>query len=343
MKISLVYGTEVAVLPGKVAGYIDKASKKDMKVLFSLSSLCGRAGSEKELGGLIAGMCGVDEASVGVSLAFWRGTGLVDTEDTYEDDTAEEKSVQTSSEKESSATAQKPLTPEEKNEKKLLPADELPNYTTAELNGILNDRLEAAQLIDECQGLMGKMFNPHEVSIVLGLLDYLKLDSEYIILLFDYCSRIGKKSLHYIRKLAFSLYDEGITETEELRAHIKKLEAAADAEGEIRKLFGMKSRALTTREKKFITSWVSVFGYGTDMIKKAYEITVDSTHEASLAYANAILERWNSEGIRTPEQVDAAKKDRLPAGNNGSFDTDRFFEAALQRSFSSGHKEENEK
>lgn len=340
MIISLVYGTGVTVLPVNAAQYIDKATKKDMKVLFALSSLNGRAGTEKELIGLICDICGLDEASVGASLSFWRGTGLIEAEE----DLTEKKQDGQSKEKNLPAEpAQASSAPGEKPDKKLLPADELPNYTTAELNGILNDRIEAAQLIDECQGLMGKMFNPHEVSIILGLLDYLKLDSEYIIILFDYCSRIGKKSLHYIRKLAFSLYDEDITETEELRLHIKKLEAVSEAESEIRRLFGMKSRALTTREKKFITSWVSVFGYGTDMIKKAYEITVDSTHEASLAYANAILERWNSEGIRTPEQVDAAKKDKLPAGNNGSFDTDRFFEAALQRSFSSDHKEGNEK
>ena len=79
-----------------------------------------------------------------------------------------------------------------------------------------------------------------------------------------------------------------------------------------------------------------------DMIKKAYEITVDSTNGASLAYANAILERWNSEGIRTPEQADAEKQEKQAAAKNGSFDTDSFFEAALQRSFSSDRKEESE-
>lgn len=340
MKISLFYGTDAVVLPGKAAQYIDKASKKDIKVLFALSSVCGKSFSPEELNAEVAGKCGLDEASVGISIAFWRGTGVLDAS-TEDAETDENASAPENKKEVASSPAAAPEA-DLKTDKKILPADELPNYTTAELNDILNDRLEAAQLIDECQALMGKMFNPHEVSIVLGLLDYLKLDSEYIIILFDYCSRIGKKSLHYIRKLAFSLYDEGITGTEELRLHLKKLEAAAEVEGEIRRLFGMKSRALTTREKKFITSWVSVFGYGTDMIRKAYEITVDSTHEASLAYANAILERWNSEGIRTPEQVDEAKKEKLPAGN-GSFDTDRFFEAALQRSFSSGQKEESDK
>lgn len=341
MKISLIYGTEAIVLPGKAAGYIDKASKKDIKVLFALSSTCKKTGSEDDIIRSVAEKCGIDEAAVGLSLAFWRGAGLIDVND--EDETDEDKVSVVATEKGRAQSAAVGSNDSgKKEEKKLLPEDELPNYTTAELNGILSDRHEAAQLIDECQTLMGKMFNPHEVSIVLGMLDYLKLDSEYIILLFDYCSRAGKKSLHYIRKLAFSLYDDGITETEELRTHIKKLEAFAEAEGEIRRLFGMKSRALTTKEKKFITAWTSDLGFGIDMIKKAYEITVDSTNGASLAYANAILERWQSEGIRTPEQADAEKQEKQAAAKNGSFDTDSFFEAALQRSFSSDRKEESE-
>ena len=34
MKISLIYGTDAIVLPGKAAGYIDKASKKDIKAFY---------------------------------------------------------------------------------------------------------------------------------------------------------------------------------------------------------------------------------------------------------------------------------------------------------------------
>ena len=74
-----------------------------------------------------------------------------------------------------------------------------------------------------------------------------------------------------------------------------------------------------------------------------------------MAYANAIIERWNSEGLRTLEQIDAAiaeskdkkngvtkpKKDWAPTLGN-SFDTDDFFNAALERSFRETD-EENEK
>ena len=73
------------------------------------------------------------------------------------------------------------------------------------------------------------------------------------------------------------------------------------------------------------------------MVSRAYEMTVSATNEASVPYANAILERWNSEGIRTLEDVDKAeaKRNETSKGEsgNGSFDTDDFFEAALKRSY----------
>ncbi len=86
-------------------------------------------------------------------------------------------------------------------------------------------------------------------------------------------------------------------------------------------------------------SWIS-FGYGIDVVKLAYELTVSATNEPSVPYANAILERWNADGLRTTEEIqaalDAEREKKAGAGrvdSVGSFDTDDFFEAALKRSF----------
>ena len=63
-----------------------------------------------------------------------------------------------------------------------------------------------------------------------------------------------------------------------------------------------------------------------------------SQNEASVPYANAILERWFSEGIKTLEDIEKAEEKRVEENQSepkdGSFDTDDFFEAALKRSYS---------
>ena len=101
---------------------------------------------------------------------------------------------------------------------------------------------------------------------------------------------------------------------------------------------------MDSQRKKLLDTWFIRFGYGMDIIEKAYEITVGATNTASLPYAGAILERWNSEGLKTLADVEQAiEKAQLAKGQaqtsgNGSFDTDDFFEAALQRTYETAQK-----
>ena len=85
-----------------------------------------------------------------------------------------------------------------------------------------------------------------------------------------------------------------------------------------------------------LEKWIS-FGYGIEIVRLAYEMTVSATNEASVPYANAILERWNADGLQTLEQIraslEAQKEKKAAKPTEGSFDTDDFFEAALQRGF----------
>ena len=88
-----------------------------------------------------------------------------------------------------------------------------------------------------------------------------------------------------------------------------------------------------------LRGWQS-FGYGAEIVRMAYEKTVSATNEPSVPYTNAILERWNAEGLRTAEEIrsyleeqEAKKNGNGKSGLGNSFDTDDFFEAALRRSY----------
>ncbi len=314
-----MYGDDAVVLPGKLISKLDRATKRDLKILFCLAASSERRKAIELYRSEIAAEAGCTETELDASIAFWRGAGILETEEQVADfsTTAESK-------------PEKPAETPAKVKKSSLD-DELPSYSTSELNTILEKNAEAVLLIDEAQRILGKVLNPHEIGAIIGLGDYLELDSNYILTLMNHCARIGKKSIHYIKKRAFSLVDEGITDQVTLDTRLKKLEAAATLEGEIRSLFGMKDRTLTTKEKKFIAAWTVDFGYGFDVVKKAYEITVDTIHEASPAYANAIIERWYRDGLTDLAAIEAAQSEKAPT--DGSFDTDAFFEIASQRSF----------
>ena len=312
------YGRGVIVLPRAAAEKFLSASKDDILSLMYAAAVSQgwSADAASEAFGK-AVIEAPDEA-----LSFWNGSGV----------------IASASGAMSAKTSREEKTAKPRKLKK--PEAALPSYTTDELTEILERRAETSAGIDECERMLGKMFSTSETAKVVGLIDYLGLDGEYIINLCAHCARIDRKSQRYVEKTAFELYDRGITSVEALDEYRRIIEEATKLEGKIRSMFGMNlERALTARERGFIDAWVGKFGYGLDVIGKAYEITVDSTGKAALPYANAILESWNSAGLKTAEDVDAyiaAQKDtgaKKTAPDGTSFNTDDFFEAALRRSY----------
>ena len=72
-------------------------------------------------------------------------------------------------------------------------------------------------------------------------------------------------------------------------------------------------------------------GYPIEIIERAYEATADATGKGSIPYANSILERWYSEGLKTLEDIEASIAKKKGEKSEGSFNTDDFFDAAIRR------------
>ncbi len=319
MKYRLNYGTQASTIPSSVSSILDRAGLCDLKTLIYLST----AGGECEVDDIAAAIdCSVDE--VNMSLAFLRGAGVVVSD----------------SQKKTTKSAPKKAEPKEeaKEENKPFEAkvkarpDKLPEYTAKELAGILEKRDEVALLIAEGQQILGKIFTVHEVNLLIGLSDYLGLENDFILMLLKHCAEIGKKTLHYVEKTAISLYDMGITTVGELSAELERRENLSNMEGHIRRIFGIGTRALTTKEKREVSSWVNDMKCPLEVIEKAYEVTCDATGKPSLHYANSVIERWHAEGLLTIEQIEASYKNKDAKDTGSSFETDEFFEAAVRRS-----------
>ncbi|MBQ4067120.1 MAG: DnaD domain protein [Clostridia bacterium] len=277
----------------------------------------------------------ITEKSFNHAIEYWIKAGAIACEG-YERSVQEKKTAQKSvasgaegSKSESNVTVKRP--------KAIGGASQLPRYTSEEIAEYI-EKNKISDLLAACQQYMGKMFNMAEVEIVVGLLDYLKLEPEYIMLLFAHCEKMSKKSLRYVEKLAIGLFDDGILGYEELDSHLSAIEAAAQMDKPLRKLFGIGKRALVKKEKEAFECWVGKWQMPLAMIERAYEVTVENTGNASIPYCNAVLERWHASGYTTIEEVDAAmaqyRHDKEQAKDKkGSFETDDFFEASLRRSY----------
>lgn len=317
-KLRVNYGQGVIVLPEAVMSVVSSAKKSDIIVLMALLSDTDADTAS------IAEKCSVSAEAVERAIAFWRGAGIILCE--------EEKKAEPSAE----VKEDKPKTKEKGGKREDLGT--LPSYSSGEIVDMVENDREIALMIDECERALGKIFRVGETAKIIALRDYLGFSPDYITTLCTYCAKIGKNSVRYLETTAIALYDDGITDKESLEEHLRLAQAKHELETQIRSLFGMNmSRALTTREKKFIDAWTQTFGYGLEVIKLAYEITIDKINEPSLNYANAILESWNSKGLKTEEEVraqiaaEAEAKGEPAAGK--SFDSTDFFEAALRRSY----------
>ncbi len=319
----LFYGHEVLNLPASILSRCGEADAETLRVLLWIASDPTLAEKARQLAKLAE--CSV--AAVERALRFWGDCGLL---------ISEGESIPVM------ATPIEPPIVEVSDPKpRLQRADQLPNYTSNELADLLERRASVRMLVDEAQKTFGKIFNTGEINILVGLTDYLGLSEESVILLLAHCKRIGKNTMRAVEKYAFRLSDQGITDAHALEEEFLRSEAMYSFEGQVRSLFGMKSRALTTKEGKMLAAWMD-FGYGPDVVKLAYELTVAATNEPSVAYANAILERWHAEGLSDLAAIEASieserqKKEAKHASKKelgNSFETDDFFEAALKRSF----------
>ena len=349
MKIKFHYGDGVLNLPADLIAVLPRADATALRVLICLAATAGEEVDRDQL--LQQSDC--DDAALDTALAFWRGTGLITVADGKSEGVTKQKRVKSDRKGITSASESQEKMPEVQPVEPTVvvrsSATALPVYTTEELAALLEKRRELTALVDECSHAFGKTFtNVHEIGQLIALSDYLGLEDEYIVLLLAHCAKIGKKTMRYVTSTAIALYDDGITDTSALQQCLKAREERAEREGQLRAMFGMGSRALTTKEKKMFDDWVTVHGFSMDVIRIAYDKTVNATGKASVPYANSILERWAVAGLKTVEAINEAEaayeKQSVATPKAGnSFDTDDFFEAALQRSFGDAHAPDGKK
>ncbi len=314
IKVKPLYGSRVAVVPlAKKANVLREASREQLAVLVAVMA-------ELETSYLaLSERTGASRTQIEEALAYWQKAGVLAIEGVKRaaDGSVPEKQKENVSYLESAA--------------------QLPHYNTSETARFLKKNPDAIGLIDCCQQQLGKMFTTAETETVIGLLDYLSLDPEYILLLCAHAAKRGKKSLRYIEKMAISCHDAGILTYEQLEEHLKGVDEAADAEAVLREMFGIGKRSLVKKEREAFFRWIAEWQMPLDVIARAYEIAVTRTNEPSVPYTNAILEKWSAENIRTVDEVERFEAARRPASaqttSNSSFDTDDFFEAALDRSY----------
>lgn len=329
-------------LPERLSEILGNADENDLRILLTLMMAADEEGTV-DAHTALEDILELDAAEVNASLKFWRGAGLIgsaktlasrkskgneNTEDTKkntekENDTSDKggKAAQTTAHKGGAVSHSSIMA-----------------YESAELAEILENRKSLTLFVNEAQRVLGKTINYYDTSLLVGIIDQLGFEEEAVLAILAYAVRLKHATVRYAEKIALNFYDEGIVDSEAVIAKISKIEEAAETITQIRSLFGMGNRGLSTSERKLFTSWSERLGYGIDVIRLAYDITIDTIHEPAPKYTNTILERWFSEGLHTAADIEEYIKSQkaMQSGSKGhekSYDVDDFFEASLKRSY----------
>ncbi len=222
---------------------------------------------------------------------------------------------------------------EEAPKKKLANASLIQSYDGEIVADALEKNAEfkfVAEVAAECLGKAN--LNRNDLNSLYNLFDYVGLDAKFICGVIHYCASKGKTSMQYIMKTALSLSDSGINTYDQLEDYLKKKEAANTESSKFKALCGFGSRALSAKEEKFFARWFEEMSYSFEIVKLAYEITVDKTHEVNFNYMGKILENWFAKGCKTLDDVKNANKKPSAPQSADSFEVDDFFAAALKKS-----------
>ena len=317
--------------PERLDEILASADENDLHILIALQMAADKDGTIDPSLDLSA-LLGLEKPEIDASLKFWRGAGLLGVAKAKNAD----KPKKVEAEKkptEEKVTGTVPTA----HRNGVVAHRGVVGYETAELADLLEKRSALASFVTEAQRVLGKTINYYDTSIVVGLVDQLGFDEEAVLAILAYAVRLKRATVRYAEKIALNLYDEGYTATEDVVARIHALEQTAETISQLRSLFGIGSRALSSTEKKLFSQWVDTFGFDMDVIRMAYDITIDAIHVPVPKYAGSILEKWHTEGLRTArdiEEFERAKKDATGKGDvKKSYDVDDFFEASLKRSY----------
>lgn len=311
-----------------------EASVQELRALIALYELGGVCDEDELLAA-----SGISKARLASALALWQEAGViaqgVDKKSLYRNKITEEFD-----------TAEAP--------------DELYEETTLEVAENIRSK-SLASLMDMCAAMMGKlMLSPTEVKRISGLCSQYALSEEYVAIL---AAHLAEKECLTVTRLvsrAIRLTEKDINTPLELEEYLSAMDREKTVFMTLRKALGIYDRKLSKTEEGYFRKWTDEYGYGSEIVGEAYDITVMNTGKLSFPYMETLLSDWNSHSctslIACRERYEEAKRERdaeysaqadtkksaakagksakkAPKPRYGDFDPEEAFKQALLRSF----------
>jgi DnaD/phage-associated family protein len=179
--------------------------------------------------------------------------------------------------------------------------------TPSEIAAELQNNSGMMELFRMAEQLVGEPLTHMQQKSLFWQYEYLSLSVDIILTVLSYCYSIGKGSVGYEEKLILSWWNQGLTTMQQINDAIVQDQNSRSYYSLIARTLDM-NRPPTAKQRSFFDQWQKL-NLPIDLIRYAYEKTVEQTDKLSLPYMNKILEAWAAAGYRNREDVDT--NDRL--------------------------------
>lgn len=271
--------------------YMPKANGEFVKVYLYLYRCLNGADGALSISG-IADKLNHTEADVHRALRYWEQTGLLAL--TYTDGNILTDITLTSPEPVAAEepTAGRPVMAEDL--PAAVPVPEKSTYTKAQLNKFL-EMEDISQVLYIAQRYLGKTLSATETNTILYFYDSLRFPVDLIEYLIEYCVSRDHKSMRYIETVALSWAKQGICTVADAKDASLLYNKNCFA---VMKAFGLTNRNPGNSELQLIQKWSKTFDFSLDLILEACNRTIQTIHQPSFEYADSILSRWKSMGVK---------------------------------------------
>ena len=189
-------------------------------------------------------------------------------------------------------------------ERPRLNASEIARYTADEIASRIEGDAELRFLYRHAEEALKKPLSASDASTIFSLVEWNGLPPEVAAMLIQYCTSLGK-GLSRIQKMGIDWAEKGIDTYEKAEEYIRSEQEKASVISKTAARLGMTHRALTASEEVRFLAWNKEYGFGLDVVKKAYDRTVETTGKYALRYMDQILTRWAESGYHTVAEIDA--------------------------------------
>lgn len=177
-----------------------------------------------------------------------------------------------------------------------------PSDITTDRLAELGQRDEIRELFFIAQQYLSRPLTRTEMQHICYYYDDLHFSPDLIDYLLEYCISRNHTSIHYVDKVAYNWHAKGIVSVHDAR---KNVESYHKEYYDILKSLGIDNHHPVGDEIRLMKKWLERYKFPMEIIQEACSRTVMTASKPSLKYADSILSRWNSRGVKTLADIEA--------------------------------------